>query len=184
MTSDKTLAYHFTSKKKIITRVVTFEFTKETQVQVDTVSKKKKLLLSTGPKKVFFFIEFTPWGNTINAQFYCETLEKLQRTIHNRRRGQGSVFRQNTYWTDQFKQILKWLSQVLSINILPKRVLNGWFESTKIRRNVNFGVRSFWLLHNAILFFIYLNYLFISAIEQFRYLSVAYKSTYYTKNKM
>jgi len=38
-------------------------------------------------RKGVLLVDFLPQGSTINAGVCCDTLQKLQRTIHNRQRG-------------------------------------------------------------------------------------------------
>jgi len=55
-----------------------FQSTKETRVKSDTVSNKNHEYGFWDPKDNFF-VNFMPTRYTVNAQFYCEILKKLQR---------------------------------------------------------------------------------------------------------
>lgn len=87
VTGDETWAHHYTPETK--------QQSKQWRHPTSPKPKKFKQTLSAGKvmatvfwdRKGVLLVDFMPKGTTINAERYCQTLEKLRRAIKNKRPG-------------------------------------------------------------------------------------------------
>jgi len=87
VTGDETWVSHATpeSKQQPMERRHTSSLTKTKFKQ--TTSTRKIMCTVFWDRKGVLLVHFLSQGSTINAGVYCDTLQKLRRTIQNKRRG-------------------------------------------------------------------------------------------------
>ncbi|KAL4121063.1 hypothetical protein QTP88_013646 [Uroleucon formosanum] len=86
VTGDETCVAHYTPETKRQSEQWRHTTSPSTKKFKTTISAKKIMASVFWDHKGIILIEYLRQGETINAARYCETLKKLRRTVHNKRR--------------------------------------------------------------------------------------------------
>jgi [histone H3]-lysine36 N-dimethyltransferase SETMAR len=87
VTCDETWVSHITPENKVDSMQWKHQTSPRVRKFKQVLSPKKVLASAFWDRKGMILLEFLPYGNTVNADRYCEYLKKLKRAIQNRRRG-------------------------------------------------------------------------------------------------
>lgn len=90
VTGDETWCHHFTPETKEQSRQWRHPTSPQTKKFKKTMSAGKVMATVFWDRHGVLVVDFMEKGTTINAERYCQTLEKLRRAIQNRRRGRLS----------------------------------------------------------------------------------------------